>query len=38
LAYDARVEEIASKTGLQLYEVDEQLYRFDQERNGGIDS
>ncbi|MGA2689690.1 MAG: hypothetical protein ABSE85_16635 [Candidatus Korobacteraceae bacterium] len=38
LEYAAKVEELAKSTGLQLHEVDEQLYRFDQEHNGGIDS
>lgn len=38
LEYAAKVEGVAKRTGLQLYEVDEQLYRFDQEVNGGIDS
>lgn len=38
LEYAARVAGISMSTGLQLYEVDEQLYRFDQELNGGIDS
>lgn len=38
LEYAARVAGIARRTGLQLHDVDEQLYRFDQEQNGGIDS
>jgi hypothetical protein len=38
LAYAVKVEALAKSTGLPLHEVDEQLYRFDQEHNGGIEA
>jgi hypothetical protein len=38
LKYAERVQQIATSTELQLSEIDEQLYRFDQEHNGAIDS
>lgn len=38
LNYVRRVQEIARVTGRQLFEVDEQLYCFDEKHNGAIDS